>query len=101
MFQICTGDGWSDIAREMFPPGGQLDPGVSAFFVSFIVIVDWTLLQVTAYPPPYYPSPSAILALAPIDPFPASQPTFLPQHAHCFVRRFALCDLGMCVGCWV
>ena len=49
MFQVCTGDGWSDdIARPLFTgdPGDRPDPGVAVFFVSFHVIVSWTLLQV-------------------------------------------------------
>ena len=49
MFQVCTGDGWSDdIARPLFKgdPSDRPDPGVAVFFVSFHVIVSWTLLQV-------------------------------------------------------
>ncbi len=48
MFQICTGDAWaSEIARPMVEtPDGSLDAGNAIFFVSFIVVVGWTLLQV-------------------------------------------------------
>mmetsp|Transcript_17917 Transcript_17917/g.27702 ORF Transcript_17917/g.27702 Transcript_17917/m.27702 type:complete len:457 (-) Transcript_17917:814-2184(-) len=55
LFQICTGDGWaSDIARPVFKTDGNgiyheeryLDAGAAMFFISFIVIVGWTLLQV-------------------------------------------------------
>ena len=52
LFQVCTGDGWaSTIARPIFsgaddPDGEKLDIGTACFFVSFVVIVAWTLLQV-------------------------------------------------------
>jgi len=50
LFQVCTGDGWaSDIARPIFSVNageGQLDGASAAFFISFIVIVGWVLLQV-------------------------------------------------------
>uniref|UniRef100_A0A7S0QNQ4 EF-hand domain-containing protein n=1 Tax=Cryptomonas curvata TaxID=233186 RepID=A0A7S0QNQ4_9CRYP len=46
MFQVCTGDNWSDIARSLFPDQEHVDSGVIFFFVSFHVIVGWTLLQV-------------------------------------------------------
>ena len=61
LFQICTGDGWaSDIVRPVFlsrcgengeseevPSEEQGMEGTTAmFFVSFVVLVAWTLLQV-------------------------------------------------------
>ena len=51
LFQVCTGDGWaSDIARPLFASinggGDGLDGPTSAFFISFIVVVGWVLLQV-------------------------------------------------------
>jgi len=55
LFQVCTGDGWaSDIARPLFHGEGGtdgadhkgLDGWAALFFISFIVIVGWTLLQV-------------------------------------------------------
>uniref|UniRef100_A0A6U5CI52 PH domain-containing protein n=3 Tax=Hemiselmis andersenii TaxID=464988 RepID=A0A6U5CI52_HEMAN len=71
MFQVCTGDNWSDVARELFtlqqekesreaatvngtlsvdyiPPiySGRIYNTTALFFVSFQVIVAWTLLQV-------------------------------------------------------
>ena len=52
LFQVCTGDGWaSDIARPIFdgadnPEEAGLDAATAGFFVSFVVIVAWTLLQV-------------------------------------------------------
>ncbi len=48
MFQVCTGDAWaSEIARPMVENDlGELDGGNAIFFVSFIVVVSWTLLQV-------------------------------------------------------
>lgn len=46
-FQIITGDSWcSGIVRLFFDADGNLPYGPVAFFVSFIVIVGWTLLQV-------------------------------------------------------
>jgi hypothetical protein len=51
LFQVCTGDGWaSSIARPIFtgadnPDTEPLDVATAAFFLSFVVIVAWTLLQ--------------------------------------------------------
>ena len=54
---MCTGDGWaSDIARPIFAGADEpdemkrihqgLDAATALFFVSFVVLVAWTLLQV-------------------------------------------------------
>mmetsp|Transcript_1389 Transcript_1389/g.3032 ORF Transcript_1389/g.3032 Transcript_1389/m.3032 type:complete len:772 (-) Transcript_1389:640-2955(-) len=45
MFQVMTGDNWSDIARGLFTLTGQ-DTGVAIFFVSFHLIVALVLLNV-------------------------------------------------------
>ncbi len=77
MFQICTLDGWSVVGRSMFE-SDDLDPSVSLFFLSFIIITTWTLLPVCARPA------SAALTL-PSAAFPDS-PTFslpLPPSAEC------------------
>jgi hypothetical protein len=50
MFQVCTGDGWAtDLTRPLMKksnPDGTLELGTCLFFISFIVIVGWVLLQV-------------------------------------------------------
>jgi hypothetical protein len=50
MFQVCTGDGWAtDLTRPLMKknnPDGTLEIGTCLFFISFIVIVGWVLLQV-------------------------------------------------------
>ncbi|EKX40769.1 hypothetical protein GUITHDRAFT_113039 [Guillardia theta CCMP2712] len=45
MFQVMTGDNWSDIARGLFTLTGQ-NTGVAIFFVSFHLIVALVLLNV-------------------------------------------------------
>jgi len=45
MFQVTTGDQWSDLARGLFQ-GQPLSWRVCVYFVSFHMIVGWTLLQV-------------------------------------------------------
>eukprot|EP00960_Hanusia_phi_P068162 766775-Hanusia_phi.AAC.1 len=73
LFQVCTGDGWAtEIARPIFHDGSGgdgadhlgLDGSVALFFVSFIVIVGWTLLQV----PPALTCSSLVLLLARSNP---------------------------------
>ena len=50
MFQVCTGDSWAtELARPIMlrtNPDGTIDLGPCFFFISFIVIVGWVLLQV-------------------------------------------------------
>lgn len=47
MFQVCTGDGWStDIVRPLFREDGHVDPLVVAFFVSYILLAGYFLLNI-------------------------------------------------------
>uniref|UniRef100_A0A7S0EEW1 Ion transport domain-containing protein n=1 Tax=Hanusia phi TaxID=3032 RepID=A0A7S0EEW1_9CRYP len=47
MFQVCTGDGWStDVVRPMFGESGVVDGYVVLFFVSYILIGGYFLLNV-------------------------------------------------------
>jgi len=50
MFQVCTGDSWaSGLARPIMlktNPDGTIDLGPCLYFISFVVIVGWVLLQV-------------------------------------------------------
>ncbi len=38
MFQVFTGDGWSDISRTLFVESEHIDIDVALFFVSYILI---------------------------------------------------------------
>ena len=52
MFQTSTLDAWSDVSRSLMRTTGQAAL-VAAFFMSFLLIVTYTLLQVpTGLPPP-------------------------------------------------
>ena len=46
LFQILTGDGWTDIVRPLFYSSSISTNGVGAFFVSYIIIVSMILVQV-------------------------------------------------------
>lgn len=50
LFQILTGDGWTDIVRPLFyadPASTPMNPpSVGFFFVSYIIIVSMILVQV-------------------------------------------------------
>ena len=48
MFQVFTGDGWSDISRTLFEDaaGEQIDFGVAIFFISYILIAGIILFNV-------------------------------------------------------
>ena len=47
MFQVCTGDGWStDIVRPLFREDGHVDPLVVGFFVSYILLAGYFLLNI-------------------------------------------------------
>jgi hypothetical protein len=39
MFQVFTGDGWSDISRTLFVEAEHIDIDVALFFVTYILIV--------------------------------------------------------------
>ena len=45
MFQICTFDDWAEIARD---DSGNVDFQTAMFFVSFVVIVGWVILNVVS-----------------------------------------------------
>jgi hypothetical protein len=46
MFQVFTGDGWSDLARSLFVNSEVIDLDVSLFFVSYIFIAGIVLFNV-------------------------------------------------------
>lgn len=47
MFQVCTGDGWStDIVRPLFREDGHVDPLAVCFFVSYILLAGYFLLNI-------------------------------------------------------
>ena len=46
MFQFSTGDGWTDVVRDIPNDGGLGELGISLFFVSFMIIVSLVLMQV-------------------------------------------------------
>jgi hypothetical protein len=46
MFQFSTGDGWTDVVREIHTDGGLSAFGTSVLFVSFMIIVSIVLMQV-------------------------------------------------------
>ena len=45
MFQVCTFDDWSDVARD---ESGNVDFQTAAFFISFVVVVGWIILNVVS-----------------------------------------------------
>jgi hypothetical protein len=47
MFQVCTGDGWStDIVRPLFREDGHVDAIPACFFVSYILLAGYFLLNI-------------------------------------------------------
>ena len=46
MFQVFTGDGWSDISRTLFVEAEHIDIDVALFFVSYIFIAGIVLFNV-------------------------------------------------------
>ena len=46
MFQVSTFDDWGDIAREHFDENGSMRPLPTFFFMTFLLIVSFTLLPV-------------------------------------------------------
>ena len=46
MFQVFTGDGWSDISRTLFVEAEHIDLSVAIFFVSYIFIAGIVLFNV-------------------------------------------------------
>ena len=46
MFQVFTGDGWSDISRTLFLEPEKIDMDVALFFVSYIFIAGIVLFNV-------------------------------------------------------
>jgi hypothetical protein len=46
MFQVFTGDGWSDLARSLFVNSEVIDFDVSVFFVSYIFLAGIVLFNV-------------------------------------------------------
>ena len=53
MFQVATGDNWSFLARSLMQEDDTLEPTVVLFFISFIGVVNFTLLPVVRCCIPY------------------------------------------------
>ena len=49
MFQVFTGDGWSDISRTLFVEAEYIDIDVALFFVSYIFIAGIVLFNVVSF----------------------------------------------------
>jgi hypothetical protein len=58
MFQVATGDNWSLLARSLMQEDDTLEPTVVLFFISFIGVVNFTLLPVVRRCIPYICSES-------------------------------------------
>lgn len=46
MFQVCTGDEWGPIARDLFTDNGIVDPVPVIFFVSYVIVASFVLINV-------------------------------------------------------
>ncbi len=51
MFRVTAGMGWTE-GLPAISPDGNINWGAFVFLTSYIVIVNWTLLQVS-HPPPF------------------------------------------------